>query len=47
MTPPGIAVEGLSLVLGDFFLNKLDFALSGGEILVVLGPNGSGKSVIF
>ena len=45
MTAPGIAVEGLSLTIGDFQLNKLDFALSGGEILVILGPNGSGKSV--
>ena len=45
MTPPAVAVEGLSLSLGDFFLNKLDFALRRGEILVVLGPNGSGKSV--
>jgi molybdate/tungstate transport system ATP-binding protein len=45
MKPPGIAVEELSLSLGDFHLNKLDFALAAGEILVVLGPNGSGKSV--
>ena len=41
----GIAVEALTLTLGAFRLDKLDFALSGGEILVVLGPNGSGKSV--
>jgi len=45
MTPPAIAVEGLSLSIGDFHLNKLDFALTGGEILVILGPNGAGKSV--
>ena len=45
MTPPAIAVEGLSLTVGDFKLDKLNFALSGGEILVILGPNGSGKSV--
>lgn len=45
MTLPGIAVEGLSLTVGDFHLKQLDFALSGGEILVILGPNGSGKSV--
>lgn len=45
MTPPAVAVEGLSLTIGDFHLDKLDFALSGGEILVILGPNGSGKSV--
>jgi ABC-type Fe3+/spermidine/putrescine transport system ATPase subunit len=45
MTQPAIAVEGLSLSIGAFRLHKLDFALSGGEILVILGPNGSGKSV--
>jgi molybdate/tungstate transport system ATP-binding protein len=41
----GIVVEQLTLALGAFRLNKLDFALSGDEILVILGPNGSGKSV--
>ena len=40
-----IAVEALSLTLGAFRLNKIDFKLARGEILVVLGPNGSGKSV--
>lgn len=45
MTAPGIAVEGLSLAIGTFRLHALDFALSAGEILVILGPNGSGKSV--
>jgi molybdate/tungstate transport system ATP-binding protein len=42
---PDTAVEGLSLTLGDFNLDKLDFTLSRGETLVILGPNGSGKSV--
>ena len=41
----GIAVEGLSLTLGAFRLDGIDFAASRGEILVILGPNGSGKSV--
>jgi molybdate/tungstate transport system ATP-binding protein len=41
----GIAVEALALTLGAFRLEKLDFALSRAEILVILGPNGSGKSV--
>ena len=41
----GVAVEALTLTLGAFDLNKLDFALSRGEILVILGPNGAGKSV--
>ncbi len=45
MTQPAIAVRELSLSIGVFRLDKLDFALSGGEILVILGPNGSGKSV--
>ena len=41
----GIAVEALSLTLGAFRLDNIDFVASRGEILVVLGPNGSGKSV--
>lgn len=41
----GIAVEALELTLGAFRLNEIEFALSAGEILVILGPNGSGKSV--
>jgi len=41
----GIAVEQVSLGLGAFRLDGIDFALSAGEILVVLGPNGAGKSV--
>jgi molybdate/tungstate transport system ATP-binding protein len=41
----GIAVEALSLTLGAFRLDGIDFAASRGEILVILGPNGSGKSV--
>ncbi|MGC1326572.1 MAG: ABC transporter ATP-binding protein [Xanthobacteraceae bacterium] len=40
-----IAVEALSLTLGAFHLDKIDFALARGEILVLLGPNGAGKSV--
>ena len=41
----GVAVEALALTLGAFRLNKIDFAVSPGEILVILGPNGAGKSV--
>jgi len=40
-----VAVEALTLALGGFQLKKIDFAVSRGEILVILGPNGSGKSV--
>jgi ABC-type Fe3+/spermidine/putrescine transport system ATPase subunit len=46
MTPARIAVTGLSFSIGDFHISGLDFALSGGEILVILGPNGAGKSVL-
>ena len=45
MTQAGVAVEGLSLTIGEFHLQRLTFALSRGEILVILGPNGAGKSV--
>lgn len=41
----GLAVEALTLALGDFRLEKLQFTVSRGEILVILGPNGAGKSV--
>ncbi len=41
----GVAVEALTLTLGAFRLDGIDFSLSRGEILVVLGPNGAGKSV--
>jgi molybdate/tungstate transport system ATP-binding protein len=41
----GIAVEALTVTVGDFHLQKLDFAVSRGEILVLLGPNGAGKSI--
>ena len=41
----GASVEALTVSLGAFRLSKIDFAVSRGEILVILGPNGSGKSV--
>ena len=41
----GASVEALTLSLGAFRLDKIDFAVSGGETLVILGPNGAGKSV--
>lgn len=41
----GVSVEALTLTLGAFHLDKIDFGLSAGETLVILGPNGSGKSV--
>jgi molybdate/tungstate transport system ATP-binding protein len=42
---PVMAVENLSLRLGDFALKDLDLQVAAGEILVLLGPNGAGKSV--
>lgn len=41
----GASIEALTLSLGAFRLHKIDFAVSGGETLVILGPNGAGKSV--
>jgi molybdate/tungstate transport system ATP-binding protein len=46
MTSASIAIDGISLSLGAFALDKIDVAVDGGQILVVLGPNGSGKSVL-
>lgn len=40
-----LTVEALTLALGNFRLQKLNLAVSNGEILVILGPNGAGKSV--
>ncbi len=40
-----VAIEALTLTLDAFRLQKLDLAVSRGQILVILGPNGSGKSV--
>lgn len=31
---------------GDILFSDIDFALAGGECLVVIGPNGSGKSTL-
>ena len=45
MSGAGVAVEALTLTLGAFRLERLDFAVAPGEILVILGPNGAGKSV--
>jgi molybdate/tungstate transport system ATP-binding protein len=45
VTAGAAAVEELSLRLGGFALNHLDFSVSAGEILVMLGPNGAGKSL--
>ncbi|HTP84461.1 MAG TPA: ABC transporter ATP-binding protein [Alphaproteobacteria bacterium] len=41
-----IAIEHLTLELGDFALLDINLALNAGEIGVILGPNGAGKSVL-
>ena len=43
--PGRIAIEGLSLSLGNFRLEQIDLSVEPGQILVLLGPNGAGKSV--
>ena len=45
MSTPGLAVEGLSLRLGSFALDRVALRLEAGEVLAILGPNGAGKSV--
>jgi molybdate/tungstate transport system ATP-binding protein len=45
VTARAAAVQELSLRLGGFALNHLDFSVDPGEILVMLGPNGAGKSL--
>ena len=49
-SPPGVhvlAVESLTVRFGKLTaLDKVSFALEGGEFLAVVGPNGSGKSTL-
>lgn len=45
MRRPAISVEGVSLRLGAFSLQRIGLAVGPGEILAILGPNGAGKSV--
>ncbi len=45
MSRGGISLEGLTVQLGAFALQRLDLAVNPGERLVIVGPNGAGKSV--
>ncbi|MBV8535044.1 MAG: ABC transporter ATP-binding protein [Alphaproteobacteria bacterium] len=41
-----VAIEHLTLELGDFALRDVSLSLDAGQIGVILGPNGAGKSVL-
>jgi molybdopterin-binding protein len=41
-----LAVENLSLQVGNFTLRDINFAVERGDYFVVLGPSGVGKSVL-
>ncbi len=41
-----IALEHLSLTLGEFSLHDIDLHIGRGEYLVILGPSGAGKTVL-
>jgi molybdate/tungstate transport system ATP-binding protein len=41
-----IALEDLSVVVGDFRLNRITIEAGDGEYLVLLGPSGAGKTVL-
>ncbi len=41
-----IALEDLSLSLGDFRLDRISLSMADGEYVVLLGPSGSGKTLL-
>jgi molybdate/tungstate transport system ATP-binding protein len=41
-----IALEQVSLALGEFSLRDIDLRISKGEYLVIVGPSGAGKTVL-
>ncbi len=41
-----IAIQNLSIQLGEFRLHEIELSLRQGEYLVLLGPTGAGKSVL-
>jgi molybdate/tungstate transport system ATP-binding protein len=41
-----IALEYLSLAVGDFSLRDIELRIDSGEYLVIMGPSGAGKTVL-
>jgi ABC-type Fe3+/spermidine/putrescine transport system ATPase subunit len=41
-----IEIKGLTVNLGEFFLNDINLTIGDGEYFVILGPTGAGKTVL-
>ena len=41
-----IALEQVSLALGEFSLRDINLSIGRGEYLVIMGPSGAGKTVL-
>ena len=45
--PPLLAIHGLSKVFGEVpVVDRVDLAVTPGEIVMVIGPSGAGKSTL-